>query len=71
METCVTIPKFEGLQAIDIYSLITGKDISRCPKCRKERIMSKPDSILNQTVQNLTNIAKLASLFSPIENRNL
>ena len=41
METCVIIPEYEGLPAIDVYSLITGKDISKCPKCRKGRILCR------------------------------
>jgi len=41
METCCSIPEYEGLSAFEVYSLITGKDISRCPKCRKGRILCK------------------------------
>jgi hypothetical protein len=41
METCIAIPEYEGLSAIEVYSLITGKDVSRCPKCRKGRILCR------------------------------
>ncbi|WP_321295086.1 IS91 family transposase [Marinifilum fragile] len=45
LEKCVLIPRFEGLPAMDVYSLLTGKDVSRCPKCKSGRILcrSLPD----------------------------
>jgi hypothetical protein len=41
MESCMPIPEYEGLSAIEIYSLITNRDVSRCPKCRKGRIQCR------------------------------
>lgn len=41
LETFVLIPEYEGLSAIEVYTLITGKDVSRCPKCRKGRILCR------------------------------
>ncbi|PKQ66704.1 hypothetical protein BZG01_10550, partial [Labilibaculum manganireducens] len=41
METCVPIPEYEGLSAIEVYSLLTGKDVSHCPKCKKGRILCR------------------------------
>lgn len=41
METCMPIPEYEGLSAIEVYSLLTGKDVSHCPKCKKGRILCR------------------------------
>ena len=41
METNMPIPEYEGLSAIEVYSLITGKDVSKCPKCQKGRILCR------------------------------
>ena len=41
LETCESIPEYEGLSAIEVYSLITGKDVSQCPKCKNGRILCR------------------------------
>lgn len=41
METCMPIPEYEGLSAIEVYTLLTGKDVSHCPKCKKGRILCR------------------------------
>jgi len=41
LQTCESIPEYEGLSAIEVYSLITGKDVSQCPKCKNGRILCR------------------------------
>jgi len=41
LESCVLIPEYDGLSAIEVYTLITGKDVSRCPKCGKGRMLCR------------------------------
>ncbi len=48
LETCFTliesdtiIPQFEGLPAIDVWRMLTGKDPFKCPACGKGRMITE------------------------------
>lgn len=40
-------PVLEGLTAMEIWQIISGKDLSRCPKCNKGRMILQPVSVSN------------------------
>jgi len=40
-------PVLEGLTAMEVWQIISGKDLFRCPKCSKGRMISQPVPVNN------------------------
>lgn len=41
------LPVLEGLNAMEVWQIISGKDLSRCPKCSQGRMISQPVRVNN------------------------